>query len=157
MKLVCNVNKNDRIFRVILGVLLLYGAFYGTQRFFIIVAVVLIITGAVGQCGLYRLLDKLKWSPRTYSGATYGWTITRRCFLLWSCLNDTIFRVRLAHFIVRDRCERYREKGWGVNLVQLAARWTVDRARCRVHVHCVPSNVRCTGVHVWTGLVFHFD
>jgi len=60
MKLVCNVNKNDRIFRVILGLLLLYGAFYGTQRFFLIVSIVLIITGAIGQCGLYRLLDKLK-------------------------------------------------------------------------------------------------
>jgi uncharacterized membrane protein HdeD (DUF308 family) len=52
-----NVGKTDRIVRVILGVLLIGNVFFALQHPIGWIGVILLITGLVGICPLYSLLD----------------------------------------------------------------------------------------------------
>ena len=52
-----NVGKTDRIVRVVLGVLLIGNVFFALQHPIGWIGVVLLITGLVGICPLYSLLD----------------------------------------------------------------------------------------------------
>jgi uncharacterized membrane protein HdeD (DUF308 family) len=52
-----NVGKTDRIVRVILGVLLIGNVFFALQHPVGWIGVILLITGLVGICPLYSLLD----------------------------------------------------------------------------------------------------
>jgi len=52
-----NVGKTDRIIRVVLGVLLIGNVFFALQHPIGWIGVILLITGLVGICPLYSLLD----------------------------------------------------------------------------------------------------
>jgi len=52
-----NVGKTDRIVRVVLGVLLIGNVFFALQHPIGWIGVILLITGLVGICPLYSLLD----------------------------------------------------------------------------------------------------
>jgi uncharacterized membrane protein HdeD (DUF308 family) len=52
-----NVGKTDRIIRVILGLLLIGNVFFALQHPIGWIGVILLITGLVGVCPLYSLLD----------------------------------------------------------------------------------------------------
>jgi len=52
-----NVGKVDRIIRVIVGILLVGNVFYALQTPIGWLGVILIITGAMGICPLYSLLN----------------------------------------------------------------------------------------------------
>jgi hypothetical protein len=57
----CNIDKTDRINRVVIGVFLLLGAVLGAGTLFLLIAgLVLIVEGAIGWCGIPLLIDKLK-------------------------------------------------------------------------------------------------
>ena len=52
-----NVGKVDRIIRIVLGVLLVANVFYALQHPIGWIGVILLITGIVGICPLYSLLN----------------------------------------------------------------------------------------------------
>ena len=52
-----NVGKTDRIVRVVLGVLLIGNVFFALHHPIGWIGVILLITGLVGICPLYSLLD----------------------------------------------------------------------------------------------------
>jgi len=52
-----NVGKVDRIIRIVLGVLLVANVFYALQNPIGWIGVILLITGIVGICPLYSLLN----------------------------------------------------------------------------------------------------
>ena len=53
----CNIDKTDRINRVVIGVILFFGALFGMSKlFFMLVGIVLVI----GWCSIPVLVDKLK-------------------------------------------------------------------------------------------------
>ena len=57
----CNIDKTDRINRVVIGVILFFGALFGMSKlFFMLVGIVLVIEGVIGWCSIPVLVDKLK-------------------------------------------------------------------------------------------------
>jgi len=61
MNFQCNIDKTDRINRVVLGVLILIGLLLGVGKlFFTILALVLIIEGLIGWCSIPLIVGKLK-------------------------------------------------------------------------------------------------
>jgi len=57
----CNIDKTDRINRVVIGALIFLAALFGmSQLFFMIVGLVLVIEGIIGWCSIPYLLSKLK-------------------------------------------------------------------------------------------------
>ncbi len=57
----CNIDKTDRINRVVIGVFLLLGAILGASTLFLLIAgVVLIAEGLLGWCGIPLVLSKLR-------------------------------------------------------------------------------------------------
>ena len=57
----CNIDKTDRINRVVIGVLLLLGALLGAGKWFLlIVGAVLIAEGLVGWCSIPLMIAKLQ-------------------------------------------------------------------------------------------------
>lgn len=59
--LVCNIDKSDRTNRIVLGVILLLGALLHFGRwFFILFALVMIVEGAIGWCGIPIAVSKIK-------------------------------------------------------------------------------------------------
>lgn len=57
----CNIDKTDRINRVVIGVLLLLGALLGAGKWFLlIVGAVLVAEGLVGWCSIPLMVAKLK-------------------------------------------------------------------------------------------------
>jgi hypothetical protein len=53
-----NVGVMDRRIRLVLGLLLIMAALYWKCLVCVIVGVVLILTAAIGWCGLYQILGK---------------------------------------------------------------------------------------------------
>lgn len=59
--LTCNIDKTDRINRIVIGVLLFLAAIVGMSKtFFMIVGVVLVIEGWIGWCSIPYLISKFK-------------------------------------------------------------------------------------------------
>ncbi len=59
--LTCNIDKTDRINRIVIGVLLFLAAIVGMSKtFFMIVGVVLVIEGWIGWCSIPYLMSKIK-------------------------------------------------------------------------------------------------
>ena len=57
----CNINKTDRINRIVIGVLLFLAAVVGMGKtFFMIVGVVLVIEGWIGWCSIPYLISRFK-------------------------------------------------------------------------------------------------
>lgn len=57
----CNIDKNDRTNRIVFGVILLLGALLGFGKIFmILLALILIVEGAIGWCGIPYLISKMK-------------------------------------------------------------------------------------------------
>jgi hypothetical protein len=57
----CNIDKTDRINRIVLGVLILIGLLLGVGKlFFTILALVLIIEGLIGWCSIPLIVAQLK-------------------------------------------------------------------------------------------------
>ena len=53
-----NIGSVDRIIRVILGLVLVVLTFYWKCWFCAVAAVILLLTGAIGWCGLYQVFGK---------------------------------------------------------------------------------------------------
>lgn len=57
----CNIDKTDRINRVIIGALLFLGALLGMSKvFFMLVGLILVIEGWIGWCSIPYLISKIK-------------------------------------------------------------------------------------------------
>ncbi len=56
----CNIDKTDRINRVVIGVILFLAALFGMSKtFFMAVGVILIIEGWIGWCTIPYLINKI--------------------------------------------------------------------------------------------------
>lgn len=62
----CNIDKNDRVNRTVIGVcLVLASLFHFSKIFFILVGLVLILEGVIGWCGIPLLVARCKsWFRR---------------------------------------------------------------------------------------------
>lgn len=57
----CNIDKTDRINRIVIGVLLFFAAFIGMSKlFFMVVGIVLVIEGVIGWCSIPYFIHKIK-------------------------------------------------------------------------------------------------
>jgi hypothetical protein len=57
----CNIDKTDRINRIVLGVLILIGLFLGVGKlFFTVLALILIVEGLIGWCSIPLIVAKIK-------------------------------------------------------------------------------------------------
>ena len=57
----CNIDKTDRINRIVIGVLLCIAVSIGMSKgFFMILGLVLIVEGVIGWCSIPYLLNKIK-------------------------------------------------------------------------------------------------
>lgn len=57
----CNIDKTDRINRVVFGALIFLGALVGLGKiFFMLVGIILVAEGLIGWCGIPLLVEKLK-------------------------------------------------------------------------------------------------
>ena len=57
----CNIDKTDRINRVVIGIVLFLAALIGMSKvFFMVVGLVLVIEGWIGWCSIPYLMSKLK-------------------------------------------------------------------------------------------------
>ncbi len=55
-KFMKNVGKIDRIIRVVLSLVILWQALMSFNVILLVVGIMLLLTGLVGKCGLYKLL-----------------------------------------------------------------------------------------------------
>ncbi|MCC5791699.1 MAG: DUF2892 domain-containing protein [Legionellaceae bacterium] len=57
----CNIDKTDRINRIVIGALLCIAALIGMGKiFFMVVGLVLVVEGVIGWCSIPYLRDKIK-------------------------------------------------------------------------------------------------
>ncbi len=57
----CNIDKTDRVNRVVIGLLIFVAALIGMgQLFFMVVGIVLVVEGWIGWCSIPYLLSKFK-------------------------------------------------------------------------------------------------
>jgi len=57
----CNINKTDRINRVVIGAILFFAALIGMSKlFFIVVGLILVVEGLIGWCFIPYFIDKIK-------------------------------------------------------------------------------------------------
>ncbi|MDX2346437.1 MAG: DUF2892 domain-containing protein [Legionella sp.] len=57
----CNIDKTDRINRVIIGALLFLAALIGMSKvFFMVLGLVLVLEGLIGWCSIPYLISKFK-------------------------------------------------------------------------------------------------
>lgn len=57
----CNIDKTDRINRVVIGLLLCIAALVGMGKlFFLILGLVLVVEGLIGWCSIPYLMGKIK-------------------------------------------------------------------------------------------------
>jgi hypothetical protein len=57
----CNIDKTDRINRVVVGAILFLAALIGMSKvFFMIAGLVLVVEGLIGWCSIPFLIKKLK-------------------------------------------------------------------------------------------------
>lgn len=60
-KMACNIDKSDRINRIVFGGIMVVGAILGFgQRFLFLLGVIMVIEGAIGWCGIPILVEKAK-------------------------------------------------------------------------------------------------
>ncbi len=56
----CNIDKTDRINRIVIGVFLLIATLIGISKtFFIILALILIVEGIIGWCSIPYFIKKI--------------------------------------------------------------------------------------------------
>jgi len=61
LNLTCNIDKTERINRVVIGAIMLLAAILGAGVwFFTLVSLVLIVEGAIGWCGIPVIVEKIK-------------------------------------------------------------------------------------------------
>lgn len=56
----CNIDKSDRTNRIVFGALILVGVLFMSKLYFILLAIIMIVEGIVGWCGIPGLVEKLK-------------------------------------------------------------------------------------------------
>jgi len=56
----CNIDQSDRINRIVFGVLILIGVLFMSKWFFTLLALVMIIEGIIGWCGIPGLVARVK-------------------------------------------------------------------------------------------------
>jgi disulfide bond formation protein DsbB len=57
----CNIDKTDRINRVVIGAILFFAALIGMSRiFFLVVGIVLVAEGLIGWCSIPYLIRKIQ-------------------------------------------------------------------------------------------------
>ncbi len=57
----CNIDKTDRINRVVIGTVLFLGVLIGMSKvFFMVVGIVLVLEGLIGWCSIPYFISKLK-------------------------------------------------------------------------------------------------
>jgi len=57
----CNIDKTDRMNRVVIGAILFFGALIGMGKvFFVVVGLVLVVEGLIGWCSIPYLISKIK-------------------------------------------------------------------------------------------------
>ena len=57
----CNIDKTDRINRVVIGAILFLAALIGMSKvFFMVVGLVLVVEGLIGWCSIPYFISKLK-------------------------------------------------------------------------------------------------
>ena len=57
----CNIDKTDRINRVVIGAILFLAALIGMSKvFFMVVGLVLVVEGLIGWCSIPYLMRKFK-------------------------------------------------------------------------------------------------
>lgn len=57
----CNIDKTDRINRVVIGAVLFLAALIGMSKlFFMVVGLVLVVEGLIGWCSIPYLISKFK-------------------------------------------------------------------------------------------------
>lgn len=57
----CNINQTDRINRIVVGIVLILAAVLGASKwFFIILGVILTLSGVFGLCSIPLIMEKLK-------------------------------------------------------------------------------------------------
>lgn len=57
----CNIDKTDRINRVVIGTILFFAALIGMGKvFFMVVGIILMIEGFIGWCSIPYLISKIK-------------------------------------------------------------------------------------------------
>lgn len=55
----CNIDKTDKIHRLVVGVLLLLGALFDLgSGFMFFLAIILLVEGTIGKCGIPLLIAK---------------------------------------------------------------------------------------------------
>ena len=61
MAFTCNIDKTDRVNRIIIGVGIGLAALFGASKyFFIVLALILIIEGLIGWCSIPYFIMKIK-------------------------------------------------------------------------------------------------
>ena len=57
----CNIDKTDRMNRVVIGAILFFAALIGMGKvFFMVVGLVLVVEGLIGWCSIPYLISKIK-------------------------------------------------------------------------------------------------
>ena len=57
----CNIDKTDRMNRVVIGAILFFAALIGMGKvFFMVVGLVLVVEGLIGWCSIPYLIGKIK-------------------------------------------------------------------------------------------------
>ena len=57
----CNIDKTDRMNRVVIGAILFFAALIGMGKvFFMVVGLVLVIEGLIGWCSIPYVISKIK-------------------------------------------------------------------------------------------------
>lgn len=57
----CNIDKTDRMNRVVTGAILFFAALIGMGKvFFVVVGLVLVVEGLIGWCSIPYLISKIK-------------------------------------------------------------------------------------------------
>ena len=57
----CNIDKTDRMNRVVIGAILFFAALIGMGKvFFMVVGLVLVIEGLIGWCSIPYFISKIK-------------------------------------------------------------------------------------------------
>ena len=57
----CNIDKTDRMNRVVIGAILFFAALIGMSKvFFMVVGLLLVIEGIVGWCSIPYFISKIK-------------------------------------------------------------------------------------------------
>lgn len=60
MKIACNIDNQDRINRIVFGVFILLGVLFMSKLYFTLLALIMIIEGIAGWCGIPGLVARVK-------------------------------------------------------------------------------------------------